>query len=106
MKKIILTAFTDPMMGLSYEREPIMDRLRSEYGEVLEFRNVMGLLVRDVSGFMTREERAMEPAAGIRRYCERLAKIYKSEQSIGGLPINMDGFCLFDENHRSSNGSW
>lgn len=101
-EKIILTAFTDPMMGLSYESEPIMERLKAEYGEQIEFRYVMSLLVRDVSDFMTPVERAMEPEAGIRRYCERLARIYKDEESIGGLPINMEGFCLFDAEHRSS----
>ena len=42
MEKIILTTFTDPMMGLSYESEPIMDRLKKEYGDIIEFRNVMG----------------------------------------------------------------
>lgn len=101
-EKIILTAFTDPMMGLSYESEPIMDRLKKEYGEQIEFRYVMSLLVRDVSDFMTPQELAMEPETGIRRYCERLARIYKDEESIGGLLINMDGFCLFDAAHRSS----
>lgn len=102
MDKVIITAFTDPMMGLSYESEPIMERLQKEYSGKIEFRYAMGLLVRDVSDFMTPAERAMEPEAGIRRYCERLAEIYKSEESIGGLPINMDGFCLFDTEHRSS----
>jgi len=52
--------------------------------------------------FMLPEERAMEPDAGIQRYCRRLAGIYKSEESIGGLPINMEGFYLFDTTHRSS----
>ena len=102
MEKIILTTFTDPMMGLSYESEPIMDRLKKEYGDIIEFRNVMGLLVRDVSDFMTPEEQAMKPEEGISLYCKRLARIYKSEESIGGLPINMDSFCLFDKEHRSS----
>ncbi len=102
MEKIILTAFTDPMMGLSYESEPIMERLQTEYDGMIEFRYVMGLLVRDVSDFMTIEEWLMEPEEGIPRYCKRLAGIYKSEESIGGLPINMDGFCLFDADHRSS----
>lgn len=99
---IILTAFTDPMMGLSYESEPIMDHLRETYGDRIEFRYVMSLLVRDVSDFMLPEERAMELEAGIRRYCKRLAAIYKDEERIGGLPINMEGFCLFDTGHRSS----
>lgn len=100
--KIILTVFTDPMMGLSYESEPILERLQKKYGGRLEIRYVMSLLVRDVSDFMTPEERAMEPAAGIRQYCGRLAQIYKSEESIGGLPINMEGFRLFDAEHCSS----
>ena len=100
--KIILTVFTDPMMGLSYESEPILEGLQAEYGGRLEIRYVMSVLVRDVSDFMTPGERAMEPEAGIRRYCQRLAQIYKSEEPIGGLPINMDGFRLFDAEHRSS----
>ena len=99
---IILTTFTDPMMGLTYEMEPIYDRLKQEYGDQIEFRWVMSLLVRDVSDFMTPRERAMEPEAGIRAYNARLAQIYKSEESIGGLSINMEGFCLFDTEHRSS----
>ena len=39
------------MMGLSYESEPIIDRLQNEYGEKIEFRNVMGLLVREDLSF-------------------------------------------------------
>ena len=100
--KIILTVFTDPMMGLSYESEPILERLQREYDGQLSIRYVMSVLVRDVTDFMTPEERVMEPEAGLRRYCMRLAQIYKSEESIGGLPIHMDGFRLFDEEHRSS----
>lgn len=100
--KITITVFTDPMMGLSYESEPILDRLQKEYDGRIEFRYVMSLLVRDVSDFMLPEEKVMDPEPGIRRYCKRLAEIYKSEEKIGGLPINMDGFCLFDAEHRSS----
>ena len=101
-EKIIITMFTDPMMGLHYESEPIIDRLQKEYADKIEFRYIMSLLVRDVSQFMLPEERAIEPTEGIRQYCKRLAGIYKSEEAIGGLPINMDGFCLFDPEHRSS----
>lgn len=100
--KIILTVFTDPMMGLSYESEPIMEWLKKEYGTQIEFRYVMSLLVKDVADFMTPQERAMEPKEGIRRYCDRLAGIYRHEEKIGGLPVNMEGFCLFDPEHRSS----
>ena len=72
--KIIFTTFTDPMMGLTYEMEPIYDRLKREYGDQIEFRWMMSLLVEDVSDFMTPRERAMEPEAGIRAYNARLAQ--------------------------------
>lgn len=100
--RIIFTTFTDPMMGLTYEMEPIYDRLKREYGDQIEFRWVMSLLVKDVSDFMTPRERAMEPEVGICAYNTRLAQIYKSEESVGDLPINMEGFCLFDPEHRTS----
>lgn len=102
MEKTIITVFTDPMMGLSYESEPIIDRLQAEYADTIEIRYVMSVLVRDVADFMTPEEVSLPPEEGIKRYNKRLAGIYKREESIGGLPINMDGFCLFDTEHRSS----
>ena len=102
MEKNILTTFTDPMMGLSYEQEPVYKKLAEHYGDRLIFKYVMSGLVRDVSDFMLPEELALPAEEGIRVYNRRLAQIYKSEESIGGLPINMDGFCLFDAEHRSS----
>lgn len=102
MDKIILTIFTDPMMGLTYECTPVFDRLKNHYGDQLEIKYIMAGLVRDVSDFMTPEERALEPVESVRTYCRRLAQIYKSEEPIGGLPINMEGFHLFDAEHRSS----
>lgn len=102
MDNIILTVFTDPMMGLTYECTPIFDQLKNHYGDQLEIKYAMAGLVRDVSDFMTPAERALEPAKGVRTYCRRLAQIYKSEEPIGGLPINMEGFHLFDAEHRSS----
>ena len=102
MEKIILTTFTDPMMGLSYEQEPVYEKLAAHFGARLVFRYVMSGLVRDVSDFMLPEERALPAEEGIRLYNRRLARIYKGEEGIGGLPINMDGFHLFDADHRSS----
>lgn len=102
MDRILITIFTDPMMGLSYECQPIFDRLKKAYGDKIEIKHIMAGLVRDVSDFMTPEELSYEYEEGIRRYCRRLAGIYKSEESIGGLPINMEGFQLFDAEHRSS----
>lgn len=91
----VIEVFTDPMMGLSYEHEPVLDRLHDMYGEELEIRYVMAGLVRDVSDFMNEEELSMEPAEGIRTYCRRLALIYKSEEQIGGCRSTWkDSICL------------
>lgn len=105
MGKVILTTFTDPMMGLSYECEPLFRRLETHFEGKIEFRYIMAGLVRDVSDFMTAEERAetrRDPESGIARYCRRLADIYRSEEPISGMPIRMEGFHLFDAEHRSS----
>ena len=102
MGNITLTTFTDPMMGLSYECEPVYERLAEHYRDQLDFKYVMSGLVRDISDFMLPEELSLPTDEGIHAYNSRLAQIYKSEESIGGLPINMNGFHLFDAEHRSS----
>lgn len=99
---ISLTLFSDPMMGLAYECEPTLDRFAAHYGGALEQRHAMVVLVRDVADFMTGEERALPPVEGLARYNARLAQIHLDEETIGGLPMNMEDFCLFDTNHRTS----
>lgn len=92
---LTITTFTDPMMGLSWECEPIFRKLETHFTGQIEFRTVMALLVRNVRNFMTQDELALPPAEGIRRYNARLAKIYESEEPISGMPINMTRFRLF-----------
>jgi len=88
MEKIIFTTFTDPMMGLSYEQEPVYEKLAAHFGDRLVFHYVMSGLVRDVSDFMVPEEKALPAEEGIRLYNRRLARIYKGEEAIGGLPCS------------------
>lgn len=63
---------------------------------------VMSGLVRDISDFMKAIELSLPEEEGIIAHNKRLAIIYKSEESIGGRPINMNDFHLFDKEHRSS----
>lgn len=102
MNKITLTTFTDPMMGLSYECEPIFRKLETHFAGQIEFRYSMGLLVRNVYDLCDCNELAQSPALALHRYNTRLAKIYENEEQISGMPINMDGFCLFSTEQTSS----
>lgn len=102
MDKLTIEIFTDPMMGLSYESEPVFRTLETHYPGMLEFRYRMGLLVRDVMDFIDPADLRFGKAEAIKRYNKRLARIYKEEEPIGGLPINMEGFHLFSETETSS----
>lgn len=100
--KIILVTFTDPMMGLSYECEPIFRKIETHFAGKLEFRYVMSGLVRDVYQFVDPDDLKRGKSFAIRNYNARLAEIYESEEALGGLPINMTGFELFSVNETSS----
>ena len=102
MEKLTIQIFTDPMMGLSYESEPVFRTLETHYPGMLEFRYRMGLLVRDVMDFIDPADLRFGKAEAIRRYNKRLAQIYEEEEPIGGLPINMEGFHLFSVTESSS----
>lgn len=102
MKQIILTTFTDPMMGLSYECEPIFRKLETHFAGRIDFRYAMGVLVRNVHDFMLPEDYADTEDESISRYNARLSQIYKSEERISGMPIRMDDFHLFSAEEPSS----
>lgn len=100
--KISLVTFTDPMMGLSYECEPIFRKIETHFAGKVEFHYVMSGLVRNVYELITPDELAHGKATAIKIYNARLAEIYRSEEGLGGLPINMTGFELFSTSETSS----
>ena len=102
MNKVTLTIFTDPMMGLSYESEPVIRRLETHFGESLEIRYAMCVLVGDVRHFMIPEDMAETPEQTLRNYNRRLASIYRKEEEINGMPIAMEECHLFDMQHLTS----
>ena len=101
-EKITLVTFTDPMMGLSYECEPIFRKLETHFAGKIDFRYVMSGLVRDVYELVNPADLKISKELAIKNYNEKLAEIYRMEENLGGLPINMDGFSLFSVNETSS----
>ena len=99
---VVLTTFTDPMMGLAYECEPVFRRLETHFPGMVRLRHAMVVLVRDVYELVDAEDLREGNEAAIRRYDARLAKIYEAEEAISGMPIDMRGFQLFTEEHPSS----
>lgn len=53
---VTITTFTDPMMGLSYECEPIFRKLETHFENHIEFKYVMSGLVRDVYHFVDKRD--------------------------------------------------
>ncbi|MBQ5265180.1 DsbA family protein [Klebsiella pneumoniae] len=99
---IIITYFTDPMMGLSYESEPFFRQLETHFPGLIRFRYIMSGLVRDVYDFVDPADLEYGKAFALEKYNARLARIYKSEEYISGMPINMTGFRLFSPDASSS----
>ena len=101
-KKVTIITFTDPMMGLSYESEPVFRKLETHFGANIEFKYLMSVLVKDVYDFVNPIDLSVSKEFAIKNYNARLAKIYKSEEIITGMPINMTDFHLFSVEYTSS----
>ena len=93
--KVNIITFTDPMMGLSYECEPIFRKLETHFEEKIEFKYLMSVLVKNVYDLVNPADLSVSKELALKNYNARLAKIYENEESISGMPINMRGFQLF-----------
>ena len=102
MKKITILHFTDPMMGLSYEMEPIFRKLETHFGEKIIFENVMSVLVKNVFDFVNPADLSVSMEFALEKYLVKLAKIYESEEIITGMPILIKKCKLFSAKNISS----
>lgn len=99
---VTITTFTDPMMGLSYECEPVFRKLETHFAGQVSFDYRMGLLVDDVYRLVDPNDMREGAAVAIDRYLKRLARIYEHEESIAGMPINMSNLQLFAPDRTST----
>ena len=102
MNKVTILTFTDPMMGLSYESEPIFRKLETHFEGSVDFKYLMSVLVKNVYDLVNPADLSVSKEFALKNYNARLAKIYENEESISGMPINMRGFQLFSVNETSS----
>ena len=101
-QKINIVTFTDPMMGLSYECEPIFRKLETHFRGDIEFKYLMCVLVKDVYDLVSQSDLSVSKELAIKNYNTKLAKIYESEEAISGMPIIMNNFQLFSVDNTSS----
>ncbi|WP_081782118.1 DsbA family protein [Pseudomonas sp. CHM02] len=101
-KKLTISNFTDPMMGLSYESEPFFRKLETHFQRRVTLKFIMSGLVRNVYDFVDPNDLLMGRELALDRYNARLAKIYEDEEYISGMPIKMKGLQLFSTEHTSS----
>lgn len=99
---LTLEIFTDPMMGLSYQSEPFIRYLETHFTDQLEIKNRMGGLVRDVFDWLNPADLILSEETALDRYNQQLGAIYRSEESISGLPTDMKNCQLFSRTERSS----
>lgn len=99
---LTLEIFTDPMMGLSYQSEPFIRYLETHFTDQLEIKNRMGGLVRDVFDWVNPADLILGEERALDRYNQQLGAIYRSEEDISGLPMDMRNCQLFSLTERSS----
>lgn len=80
MNKVTITTFTDPMMGLSYECEPIFRKLETHFGENIHFKYNMCVLVKNVYDFVDPAYLEVSREFALENYNRRLAEIYKNRR--------------------------
>ncbi len=100
--KVTVITFTDPMMGLSYESEPVFRKLETHFAEKIEFKYLMSVLVKNVYDFVNPADLSISREFALKNYNAKLARIYESEESISGMPIIMTDFQLFSIHETTS----
>ncbi len=100
MKRIIITNFTDPVCCWCWGTEPIFRALETRYPGDIEFRFVMGGLVRDLSDFSDPDNgiTATEPD----EVNAQVAAHWLESSQTHGMPIMVEGMRLFSQERPST----
>lgn len=99
MKDFIITSYTDPVCVWCWATEPVYRALETRYPGQIEFRYVTGGLVRDLDDF---EDPDNHISSKDPDFNHQVASHWAQSASIHRMPIRVEGFRLFDQEHPSS----
>lgn len=91
--------FTDPVCTWCWGSEPVLKKLEAVYGEQLKISFIMGGLVEDIRTF--RDERN-KIGGDLLQDNQNIAKHWLEASERHGMPVKIEGFNLFTEDHPST----
>lgn len=96
--KIVITSYTDPLCTWCWGSEPVFRALETHYPDQIEFRYVMGGLVRDILDF--NDVKNGIGVGGVDEINSQIASHWFEASAYHGMPVSE--FKLFDEEYRST----
>lgn len=98
--KLIITNFTDPICTWCWGTEPVLRTLETYYNEEIEFRYVMGGLVKNINDFTDFENHI--GGNGAEAANKEIARHWLEASTRHKMPVKADGFHLFSAEYPSS----
>lgn len=94
--KIIITNFTDPVCTWCWGSEPIFRKLQTHFKDKIEFKFIMGGLVKDARDFMNYK------SADFTKFNKQIANHWLEANARHKMPVNAQNFDLFSSEFASS----
>ncbi|MBK5239643.1 DsbA family protein [Clostridium sp.] len=98
-KKLEIIEFTDPVCTWCWGSEPILRKIETRFGNQVKIKYVMGGLVKDIRDFYDSYNHIGGDAE---RSNQEIAKHWFGASSRHGMPVKVEGFKLFSEDHPST----
>ncbi len=97
--KIEIIEFTDPACTWCWGSEPVLRKLQYRYNEQLKISFVMGGLVEDAHTFMDPRNNI---GGDLKKFNEQVAIHWLEASERHGMPVQAEGFKLFDDDNPST----
>ncbi|MEE1228051.1 MAG: DsbA family protein [Lachnospiraceae bacterium] len=92
---VTITIFTDPILALSYESEPIFRKLETHFKDKLKIQYAMGMEIDNIRKYINHTESSVNDEHAVERANKAIAEKLAEEEKISNLPIDVGDFHLF-----------